>query len=127
MVRIAGADIPDNKKVAFSLRYIYGVGPSRADEIIERSGVDPDRRVHELTEQDMALLREAIERGGYPIEGDLRREIAMNIRRLIEIGSYRGVRHRVGLPVRGQRTRTNARGRKGPKRTVAGKRRVARK
>ena len=127
MVRIAGADIPDNKKVAFSLRYIYGVGPSRADEIIERSGVDPDRRVHELTEQEMARLREAIDRGGYLIEGDLRREIAMNIRRLIEIGSYRGVRHRVGLPVRGQRTRTNARSRKGPKRTVAGKRRVARK
>ena len=127
MVRIAGADIPDNKKVAYSLRYIYGVGPRRADEIIERSGVDPDRRVRDLTEQDMALLREAIERGGYPIEGDLRREIAMNIRRLIEIGSYRGVRHRVGLPVRGQRTRTNARIRKGPKRTVAGKRRAARK
>ena len=127
MVRIAGADIPDNKKVAYSLRYIYGVGPQRADEILERSGVDPDRRVHELTEQEMASLREAIERGGYLIEGDLRREIAMNIRRLIEIGSYRGVRHRTGLPVHGQRTRTNARSRKGPKRTVAGKRRAARK
>jgi small subunit ribosomal protein S13 len=127
MVRIAGADIPDNKKVAYSLRYIYGVGPRRAGEILEQSGVDPDRRVHDLTEQEMALLREAIERGGYLIEGDLRREIAMNIRRLIEIGSYRGVRHRMGLPVRGQRTRTNARIRKGPKRTVAGKRRAARK
>ncbi len=124
MVRIAGADIPDNKKVGFSLRYIYGVGPHRAQEIIDLSGVDPDRRVHELTEQEMARIREAIDRGGYLIEGDLRREIALNIRRLIEIGSYRGVRHRVGLPVRGQRTRTNARIRKGPKRTVAGRRRT---
>ncbi len=127
MARIAGADIPDNKKVAFSLRYIYGVGPHRAGEIVELSGIDPDRRVRELTEQEMARLREAIDQGGYPIEGDLRREIAMNIRRLIEIGSYRGVRHRTGLPVHGQRTHTNARSRKGPKRTVAGRRRVARK
>ncbi len=127
MVRIAGADIPDNKKIAFSLRYIYGVGPRRAEEIVESSGIDPNRRVHELTEQEMARLREAIDRGGYLIEGDLRREIAMNIRRLIEIGSYRGTRHRQGLPVRGQRTRTNARSRKGRKRTVAGRRRVARK
>lgn len=124
-MRIAGVDIPDNKKIPYALRYIYGIGGTRAGEIVERSGVDPDRRVRDLTEDETARLREALDRGGYLVEGDLRREIAMNIRRLIEIGSYRGVRHRTGLPVHGQRTKTNARVRKGPKKTVAGRRRTA--
>jgi small subunit ribosomal protein S13 len=126
-VRLAGVDIPDNKKVPFSLQYIYGIGRTRAEQIIDRSGVDPELRVRDLTEGDASLLREAMERGGHLIEGDLRRETQMNIRRLVEIGSYRGVRHRVGLPVRGQRSRTNARTRKGPKKTVAGRRRTATK
>ncbi len=126
-MRIAGVDVPDNKKIPYALRYIYGIGPTRARQVVERSGVDPDRRARDLTEEETAHLRDALERGGYLIEGDLKREIAMNIRRLIEIGSYRGVRHRVGLPVRGQRTRTNARVRKGPKKTGAGRRRTARK
>jgi small subunit ribosomal protein S13 len=126
-VRIAGVDIPDNKKLPYSLRYIYGVGPKRADEIVARAGVDPDRRVRELTEEEVSHIRDALEHGGYAIEGDLRREVAMNIRRLIEIGSYRGLRHRMSLPVRGQRTRTNARVRKGPRKTVAGRRKTARK
>jgi len=124
-VRLVGVDIPDNKKTPYSLRYIYGIGATRAAQIMERSGVNPDLRVRDLTEADTAQLREAIERGGHLIEGDLRREMQMNIRRLVEIGSYRGVRHRVGLPVRGQRSRTNARTRKGPKKTVAGRRRTA--
>lgn len=124
-MRLVGVDIPDNKKIPYSLRYIYGIGATRAAQIMERSGVNPDLRVRDLTEADAAQLREAIERGGHLIEGDLRREMQMNIRRLVEIGSYRGVRHRVGLPVRGQRSRTNARTRKGPKKTVAGRRRTA--
>lgn len=124
-MRLVGVDIPDNKKIPYSLRYIYGIGATRAAQIMERSGVNPDLRVRDLTEADTAQLREAIERGGHLIEGDLRREMQMNIRRLVEIGSYRGVRHRVGLPVRGQRSRTNARTRKGPKKTVAGRRRTA--
>lgn len=124
-MRLVGVDIPDNKKIPYSLRYIYGIGATRAAQIMERSGVNPDLRVRDLTEADTAQLREAIERGGHLIEGDLRREMQMNIRRLVEIGSYRGVRHRVGLPVHGQRSRTNARTRKGPKKTVAGRRRTA--
>ena len=124
-MRLVGVDIPDNKKVPYSLRYIYGIGPTLAAQIVEQAVVNPDLRVSDLTEADAARLREAIERTGHLIEGDLRRETQMNIRRLVEIGSYRGVRHRIGLPVRGQRSRTNARSRKGPKKTVAGRRRAA--
>ena len=124
-MRLVGVDIPDNKKIPYSLRYIYGIGATRAAQIMERSGVNPDLRVRDLTEADAAQLREAIERGGHLIEGDLRREMQMNIRRLVEIGSYRGVRHRAGLPVRGQRSHTNARTRKGPKRGAVAVRRKA--
>lgn len=127
MARVAGVDIPNNKKVPYALQYIYGVGNTLAFRIVEAADVDPEARVRDLAEEDLARLREAIERGGYLIEGDLRRQLNMNIRRLIEIGSYRGVRHRLGLPVRGQRTRTNARVRKGPRKTVAGRRRAAAK
>jgi small subunit ribosomal protein S13 len=124
-LRIAGVDIPDNKKIPYALRYIYGIGPKRSQDIVDRSGVDPDIRTKDLNEDETSRIREALERGGYLIEGDLRREIAMNIRRLVEIGAYRGVRHRTGLPVHGQRTRTNARGRKGVRKTVSrGGRRV---
>ena len=118
-MRVAGVDIPDNKKLPYALRYIYGIGPKRASDIVDSSGVDPELRVREMTEDDISKIRESLDRGGYLIEGDLRREVALNIRRLIEIGSYRGIRHRVGLPVHGQRTKTNARGRKGPKKTVS--------
>ncbi|MEC8945784.1 MAG: 30S ribosomal protein S13 [Chloroflexota bacterium] len=124
-MRIAGVDIPDNKKIPYALRYIYGIGPKRARDIVDRSGVDPDIRTKDLSEDETSRIRDALERGGYLIEGDLRREIAMNIRRLVEIGAYRGIRHRTGLPVHGQRTRTNARGRKGVRKTVSrGGRRV---
>ena len=124
-MRLVGVDIPDGKKVPYSLRYIYGIGPTRAAQIVERSGVNADLRVRDLSEPEVAQLREALDRSGFVIEGDLRRETQMNIRRLVEIGSYRGLRHRMGLPVRGQRSRTNARTRKGPKKTVAGRRRTA--
>lgn len=120
MARIAGVDIPRNKRVEVSLTYIYGIGRSRSQQILEEAGVNPDTRVRELTESDVASLRQIIDRE-YVVEGDLRREVAMNIKRLTEIGSYRGIRHRRHLPVRGQRTRTNARTRKGPKKTVAGR------
>ena len=124
-MRIAGVDIPDNKKIPYALRYIYGIGPKRARDIVDRSGVDPDIRTKDLSEDETSRIRDALERGGYLIEGDLRREIAMNIRRLVEIGAYRGIRHRTGLPVHGQRPRTNARGRKGLRKTVSrGGRRV---
>ena len=124
-MRIAGVDIPDNKKIPYALRYIYGIGPKRAQDIVDRSGVDPDIRTKDLSEDETSRIRDALERGGYLIEGDLRREIAMNIRGLVEIGAYRGIRHRTGLPVHGQRTRTNARGRKGVRKTVSrGGRRV---
>ncbi|MCW5932980.1 MAG: 30S ribosomal protein S13 [Fimbriimonadia bacterium] len=127
MARIAGVDLPRDRKVEFALPVIYGIGATTARQILGATGVDPNKRVRELTEQDVARLREEIEKN-YQVEGDLRREIAMNIRRLIEIGCYRGIRHRRGLPVRGQRTRTNARTRKGPKRTVStGKRKKAKK
>ena len=125
MARVAGVDITNDKKVPISLRYIYGIGPALADRVVAAAGVDPDTRVRDLSEEELARLRDAIDRGGYIIEGDLRREVGMNIRRLIEIGSYRGSRHRYGLPVRGQRTKTNARMRKGPRKTVAGRRRTA--
>lgn len=117
MARIAGVDLPRDKRVETALTYIYGVGPTTSKEILGKTGVDPDIRVRELSEGDVAKLREVLERE-FRIEGDLRRQISMNIRRLSEIGCYRGIRHRRGLPVRGQRTKTNARMRKGPKRTV---------
>ncbi|MBM3457567.1 MAG: 30S ribosomal protein S13 [Armatimonadetes bacterium] len=121
MARIAGVDLPRDKRVEIALTYIFGVGSTTSKEILAKTRVSPDTRVRELTENDVARLREVLERE-YRVEGDLRREIAMNIRRLSEIGCYRGIRHRRGLPVRGQRTRTNARMRKGPRRTVSGKR-----
>ena len=120
MARIAGVDLPNDKRAEVALTYIYGIGPTRAKEIIEKSGVDADTRVHKLTDEEIARLRNIIERD-YKIEGELRSEVALNIKRLIDIGSYRGFRHRRGMPVRGQRTRTNARTRKGKKKTVAGK------
>jgi small subunit ribosomal protein S13 len=120
MARIEGVDLPREKRVEIGLRYIYGIGPTRANEIIEATGVDPDTRVRDLSDNDVSKLREFIS-GNYTVEGDLRRQVQMNIKRLIEIGTYRGLRHRRGLPVRGQRTKTNARTRKGPKKTVAGR------
>ena len=120
MARIAGVDLPREKRVEVGLTYIYGIGATRAKEILVKTGIDPDTRVKDLTEDQEAQLREAIEHN-YTIEGDLRRETAMNIKRLSEIGCYRGLRHRRGLPVHGQRTKTNARTRKGPKKTIANK------
>ncbi len=120
MARIAGVDLPRNKRVEVALTYIYGIGPSLSKKILAETGVNPDTRVKDLTEDEITRLRDAIERN-YKVEGDLRREVNMNIRRLIEIGCYRGLRHRRNLPVRGQRTRTNARTRKGPRKTVAGR------
>lgn len=117
MARIAGIDLPRDKKVEYALTYIYGIGLSSAQSIVSAAGVDPDTRVRDLTESEIGDLRKQIE-GNYRVEGDLRRELSMSIRRLMEIGSYRGLRHRRGLPVRGQRTKTNARMRKGPRRTV---------
>ena len=124
MARVGGVDIPNDKKVPYSIRYIYGIGPSLASEIIEKANVDPDTKVGDMNDAELSRLRDVVERGGYLIEGDLKREIALNIRRLVDIGSYRGLRHRQGLPVRGQRTKTNARSRKGKAKTVAGRRRV---
>ena len=120
MARIAGVDLPREKRVEIGLTYVYGIGKSSAVKILEETGINPDTRVKDLTEDEIAKLRDAIDRS-YTVEGDLRREVALNIKRLIEIGSYRGLRHRKGLPVRGQRTKTNARTRKGPKRTIANK------
>ncbi len=120
MARIAGVDLPNSKRVEVALTYIYGIGSTRAKEIVERSGVDPDTRVHKLTDEEIARLRTIIE-SAYKIEGELRAEVSLNVKRLIDIGAYRGLRHRKGMPVRGQRTRTNARTRKGKKKTVAGK------
>ena len=120
MARIAGADIPDDKKVEISLTYIYGIGPTSAKQILAATEISPDTRVRDLAEHEIARLRETIE-AEYVIEGDLRREIAMNIKRLMDIGSYRGLRHRRGLPIRGQRSRTNSRTRKGPRRTIGRK------
>jgi small subunit ribosomal protein S13 len=120
MARIEGVDLPRDKRVEIGLRYIYGIGPTRANEIIESTGVDPDTRVRDLSDSDVSKMRDYIS-SSYTVEGDLRRQVQMNIKRLIEIGTYRGLRHRRGLPVRGQRTKTNARTRKGPKRTVAGR------
>lgn len=120
MARIAGIDLPREKRIEIGLTYIYGIGATRAKEILAKTGIDPDTRVKDLTEDQEAQLREAIEHN-YTIEGDLRRETAMNIKRLSEIGCYRGLRHRRGMPVHGQRTKTNARTRKGPKKTIANK------
>ena len=126
MARLAGVDIPREKRVEVALTYIYGVGRTRATETLKATGIDPDTRVRNLTDDQLVALRDHIE-GAYKVEGDLRREVAADIRRKVEIGSYEGLRHRRGLPVRGQRTKTNARTRKGPKRTVAGKKKAARK
>ena len=120
MARIAGVDLPREKRIEIALTYIYGIGRNIADDIIEHTGVNPDTRVKDLTEDDIGKLRDYIDHH-VKVEGDLRREVSMNIKRLVEIGSYRGVRHRRNLPVRGQRSKTNARTRKGPKRTIANK------
>ncbi|MFC4765923.1 30S ribosomal protein S13 [Effusibacillus consociatus] len=120
MARIAGVDLPRDKRVEVALTYIFGIGRTTSNQVLSETGINPDTRVRDLTEDEISKLREAIDKT-LKVEGDLRREIALNIKRLIEIGSYRGVRHRKGLPVRGQRTKTNARTRKGPRRTVAGK------
>ena len=117
MARIAGVNIPTAKRAVIGLQYIHGIGLAKAKEILGKVGIDESRRVNTLTDDEVIRIREAIDRD-YTVEGDLRREVAMNIKRLVEIGSYRGIRHRRGLPVRGQRTRTNGRSRRGPKRTV---------
>ena len=126
MARIAGVDIPRDKRVEISLRYLYGIGPTIAQRICEQTRITPGTRVRDLTEEEVSRIRELIDRD-YKVEGDLRREVNLNIKRLIEIGSYRGLRHRRGLPVHGQRTKTNARTRKGPRKTVAGRKKVAAK
>ena len=123
MARIAGVNIPTQKRVEVALTYIYGIGPTKAKEIMAKVGIPPERRVNELTEQEVIRIREVIDRE-YQVEGDLRREIAMNIKRLLDLGCYRGLRHRRGLPVRGQRTHTNARTRKGKARPIAGKKKT---
>ena len=120
MARIAGVDIPNQKRVEIALTYIYGIGKTSAQKILEKTGNNPDTRAKDLTEEEVAKLRDEIE-NAYTVEGDLRREVGMNIKRLVEINCYRGIRHRKGLPVRGQRTKTNARTRKGPAKTIANK------
>lgn len=120
MARIAGVDIPNNKRVEYALTSIYGIGVKSARDILAATGINPDTRAKDLTEAEVAKLREEIE-NNYHVEGDLRREVSMNIKRLVEINCYRGIRHRKGLPVRGQRTKTNARTRKGPAKTIANK------
>ncbi len=126
MARLAGVDIPRDKRVEVALTYIYGIGRTRALQTLSVTGISGDVRVKDLTDDQLVALRDHIE-GAYKVEGDLRREVAADIRRKVEIGSYEGLRHRRGLPVRGQRTKTNARTRKGPKRTVAGKKKAGRK
>lgn len=123
MARLAGVDIPREKRVIIALTYIYGVGKTRAEETIAATGIDPSIRVKDLSDDQLVQLRDFIE-GNFKVEGDLRREVAADIRRKVEIGSYQGIRHRKGLPVHGQRTKTNARTRKGPKQTVAGKKKA---
>ncbi|MCW4351873.1 30S ribosomal protein S13 [Hoyosella sp. YIM 151337] len=123
MARLVGVDLPRDKRMEIALTYIFGVGRTRSHEILSATGISPDLRTKDLTDDDIAKLREYIE-GSYKIEGDLRREVQANIRRKMEIGSYQGLRHRRGLPVRGQRTKTNARTRKGPKKTIAGKKKA---
>ncbi|CEA08857.1 30S ribosomal protein S13 [Arthrobacter koreensis] len=125
MARLAGVDIPREKRVVIALTYIYGVGKTRAEQTLAETGISPDTRVKDLTDAELVQLRDYIE-GNFKVEGDLRREVAADIRRKVEIGSYQGIRHRRGMPVHGQRTKTNARTRKGPKRTVAGKKKAGR-
>ena len=120
MARIAGVDIPNNKRVEIALTYIYGIGRKSSNDILAKTGIDPDKRAKDLTEEEVAKLRDEIE-NSYTVEGDLRRDVALNIKNMIEINCYRGIRHRKGLPVRGQRTKTNARPRKGPAKTIANK------
>ena len=120
MARIAGVDLPNEKRVEYGLTYVYGIGVTSSRKILAEAGINPDTRVKDLTEDEEKKIREIIDRD-YTVEGDLRRQVALDIKRLMEIGCYRGLRHRKGLPVRGQRTKTNARTRKGPKRTIAGK------
>jgi small subunit ribosomal protein S13 len=126
MARLVGVDLPREKRLEIALTYIYGMGRTRATETLRQTGVDPDQRVRDLSDEDLVKLRDWIE-ANYKVEGDLRREVAQDIRRKIEIGCYQGLRHRRGLPVHGQRTKTNARTRKGPKKTIAGKKKVGRK
>ena len=126
MARIAGVDIPREKQIWVSLTYIYGIGPATAQRILARTTIPPDRRTRDLTEDEVTRLREIVDRE-FTVEGDLRRELNLNIKRLMEINCYRGVRHRRGLPVHGQRTRTNARTRKGPRKTVAGRKKASAK
>jgi len=126
VARIAGVNIPTQKRVLIALQYIHGIGPAKALEIIGKVGIPAERRVHELTDAEVLQIRETIDRD-YLVEGDLRREVATNIKRLMDLGSYRGLRHRRGLPVRGQRTHTNARTRKGPAKPIAGKKQAPRK
>jgi small subunit ribosomal protein S13 len=126
MARIAGVDIPNEKRVDISLRYIYGIGATSASQICERSGIAPETKTRDLTDAELSRIRELLEKD-FLVEGDLRRDIRQNIQRLIEINCYRGIRHRRGLPVRGQRTKTNARTKRGARRTVAGKRKAAKK
>lgn len=123
MARIAGVNLPTSKRVVIALRYIYGIGPTNAREICERVGIADNRRVSQLTEDEIIRIRDTIDRD-FTVEGDLRREVAMNIKRLMDLGCYKGLRHRKGLPVRGQRTHTNARTRKGPSKPIAGKKKV---
>jgi small subunit ribosomal protein S13 len=123
LARIAGVNIPTDKRVQIGLTYIFGIGPHRAKEIVAKLGIPADRRVNQLTEDEVIRIREAIDRE-FRVEGDLRRETAMNIKRLMDLGTYRGLRHRKGLPVRGQRTHTNARTRKGPAKPIAGKKKT---
>ena len=120
MARIAGIDLPKEKRIEVALTYIFGIGRTTAQKILEKAEVDPNTRTHQLTENEVVRIRETIERE-HKVEGDLRREVSMNVKRLMDLGTYRGLRHRKGLPVRGQRTHTNARTRKGPRKTVAGK------
>ncbi len=126
MARIAGVNLPTNKRVVIALRYIFGIGPSNAVDICERVGIDAKRRVNQLTEDEVIRIRDTIDRD-YTVEGDLRREQAMNIKRLMDLGCYKGLRHRKGLPVHGQRTHTNARTKKGPRRAIAGKKKATKK
>jgi small subunit ribosomal protein S13 len=126
MARLVGVDLPNDKRLEIALTYIFGVGKTRASETLAATGISPDKRARELSDDELVALRDYLE-GNYRIEGDLRREIAADIRRKVEIGTYQGIRHRRNLPVRGQRTRTNARTRKGPKRTVAGKKKAGKK
>jgi len=126
MARLVGVDLPRDKRMEIALTYIYGIGRTRSMELLRATGISPDLRVRDLSDEDLVRLRDHID-ANYRVEGDLRREVAQDIRRKIEIGSYQGIRHRRGLPVHGQRTKTNARTRKGPKKTIAGKKKAGRK